>query len=225
MISSEMIEKTFLQEYYQDSFQNFIDYEFSSKQSLKKSSEKKIQIGILHSGPFQPLLSFQHHVKKCNLHLLLIQEKEDHFPSILQEIEGEECESHIQMICHNPFFLSEKCQNYDFFMIHHASIYHKNLIELCKELYKCLKDGGKIYIFHSVCNQSENKVWKKNFFREQIQYFTKIPIGKVKNVFDILDEFNQINHLYKKILCKPFQKKTYPLFGDHIIQLFILQKI
>lgn len=226
MISSEMIEKTFLNDYYQQSFQTFLEYEFSSKQSLKKSPQKKYQMGILHSGTFHPLTSsFQHYVKKFNLHFLLIQEKSDYFESIHKEIEGEECESHIQTLLYNPFFLSEKCVEYDYFIIHHTSIYDKNLIELLKELYKCLRDGGKIYFFYSVCNQPENKVWKKNFFREQVQYFTQIPVGKVKNIFDILDELNQISHLYKKIICKPFQKKTYPFFGDHIIQIFSLQKI
>ncbi len=67
MISSKMIEKTFLQEYYHDSFQTFIDNEFSSKQSFKKLSEMNIHIGILHLCPFQHLTTFQHYVKKCNL--------------------------------------------------------------------------------------------------------------------------------------------------------------
>lgn len=226
---TNQLDKYFLTSYYNQSFQHFLDREFTVP--VSKRNERKIPIFILNTCSFQPLLQFSHFIKKLNLDIYLFDENKNNIEILQNEIKGEELEENIHFFSGNPFTLFYDFQSsernltnisFDFIIIHHTSIYDFKLNELLKELHKLLSPSGKLYFFYSICNSSSST---KNYLRNKIQKYTQLPIGNVKSIIDILESLESISYLYKKIHVNPFLTKKYPIFGEHTIYLFILQKL
>ncbi len=187
---------------------------------------KNKKILILNNGSFNPFINFRNIIKKYNTYITLHNEQNIYENKLINDIKNEENENNIKIITMNPFIINTDENNkFDFIIIHHSSIYENNLIDLLKNFYNLLNKNGKIYFYHSVCNQHENKKNRKNFIRTNlIKKITKLPIGKLKNLVEINEELLKIENLYKKINSSLFLKKNFILFGENNIFLFILQK-
>lgn len=182
---------------------------------------------IINNGSFNPLIYHRNIIKKYNLQITLHNENNIYESSLKNDILNEENESNIKILSLNPFLIHEISNNilYDYIIIHHSSIYDTKLIILLKKIYHILKKDGKIYLYHSISNQNENKINKKNFIRTQIKKITKLPIGKIKNLVDINSDILNLNDYYIKIDSSLINKSKYLFFGENNLYLFILQKI
>ena len=120
--------------------------------------------------------------------------------------------------------LSKNDLIFNHIIIHHTSIYNFQLIDLLRILHEYLNENGRIMFFYSLCNGSQSKQSRKNFIRNQIREWTQLPIGNMVNSIDILDSLQCISHLYERIEMDLFQRKIYPIFGEHNIHYIILQK-
>ncbi len=112
---------------------------------------------------------------------------------------------------------------FDNIIIHHTSIYNFKFVDLLRCLHEYLRDEtGKIMFFYSLGSGSQNRQYRKNFIRNQIREWTNLPIGNLANSIDILDSLQCVSHLYERIEMNEFQRKKYPLFGEHVTQYVIL---
>lgn len=218
-------QQSFFHKYEHNSFQFFLEKEFPIPKNPTKH-QRPLHLLIIHSNHFQPLhIDFIHLIKKLNLHIHLFTEK-SMIHSLQTEIFGDELEERIHFYHGNPLLIETFTHNlFDYILIHHASYFDSTFIDLLREYHSILHENGKIYFFYSIEHGSEQKLQRKNFFRHKIQQFTNLPIGNIKHSIDILDMIQTISHLYHKIEAKSFKNTYYPIFGQHQLFSYILQKI
>lgn len=185
---------------------------------------KNKRILIINNGSFNPFTEFRNIINEYNLNITLQNEHLLFGDKIKNNIKGELNEENVTILTINPFLIDFLNNKYDIIIIHHASIYDNKLTILLNHLNNFMKEDSKIYFFYTICNQSDNKVNRKNIIRQGLKKITNLPIGKTKNIIELNEELNLISEYFIKKESGIFMKKKYLFYGEYSLYYFILDK-
>ncbi len=208
-----------------DNYNNNTTTNTDNQNDYFKLKNKKIL--IINNGGFNPFNEFRSIINEYNINMTLQNEHPLFEEKLKNDIKGENDENNIKIITFNPFLFdnNNKEKDYDIIIINHTSIFENKLMVLLNNLHEYLKEDGKIYFFHTICNQSNNKLMMKNLIRDGLKKITNLPIGRTKNIIEIYEELKLINSSFIKKESDVFMKKKYLFYGEYSLHYFILQKI
>jgi hypothetical protein len=180
--------------------------------------ESNQNILFIIKNEFHIFDNFSHIIKKKNIQIDIIIDNNDFMKKLKEEIEGEECESNINIYT-NIENISSKI--YNIITIFHIDDIHqfKNLMNI---ICSYINQNTYIYIYSSLSNETEKKIEYKNYFRSLVNTYTNINIGNLLNLNDLLISIKK--NKYNIVSFKVHKKNNYLFYGDNIVYETIINK-
>jgi hypothetical protein len=191
---------------------NIIDSIFNNIEESNKN------ILFIIKNEFHIFDNFSHIIKKKNIQIDIIINNNDYVNILKEEIEGEECDSNINIYT-NIENMPPKL--YDIITIFHVDGIYQFEVFL-KNIHPYIYINTYIFIYCSLSNEKNGKIQYKNYFRTFINIYTNINVGHLINLNDMLKTIKKNN--YNVVSFKVHKKNNYLFYGDNIVYETIINK-
>ena len=205
---------------------NFLDnYYIDIYNDVLNTCNNNYNILFINHNYFNPLNHFSHIIKKYNINIYLIFNKESIIEKISNEIENEECSENIHfnfVDIDGMSVVSNKISFHKIILLHINSInYLNNTLDLIKNFYS---NNFELYFYVSLSNKENNYSENKNTIRSFISNNFEYNLGVEFDFDTFLNALNN-NKLYKIKKIKLFKETTYIVYGKSNIYKIILNKL
>ena len=150
-------------------------------------------------------------IKKKNISITILIDNESIFKQIKENILGEECENNISLIKQ-----INSTKDYDIIYICRLQSLD-NIENILNKISPILDNKTIIYMYNSISNESDRKIYYKNYIR------SKLNLGYLLSLPDVLNIIN-LNKNVNIASMSIYKENTYIIYGNNTVYEFILGK-
>jgi GTPase Era involved in 16S rRNA processing len=198
----------------------FSDYYNIICENIFNNLNNNDRVLLVYNNDFNPLDRFNYLIKKKIIKLDILINDDKINNKITENIIGEEFYNNITIYnkLENIDFVSN---NYNYIIIFHLESleYLENLLEI----FKNINSNTRIYIYCSLSNENNKKIFYKNYIREKIMQYSKNNMGYVISLLHFLQIIDNNNNL-KIYKISIYKKNNYFLYGNNSVYEIILCK-
>jgi GTPase Era involved in 16S rRNA processing len=198
----------------------FSDYYNIICENIFNNLNNNDRVLLVYNNDFNPLDRFNYLIKKKIIKLDILINDDKINNKITENIIGEEFCNNIT-IYNKLENINIVDNNYNDIIIFHLESleYLENLLEI----FKNINSNTRIYIYCSLSNENNKKIFYKNYIREKIMQYSKNNMGYVISLLHFLQIIDNNNNL-KIYKISIYKKNNYFLYGNNSVYEIILCK-